>query len=108
MAVDLPDVKNYLGAQPSSAPVNDGVLQNALDAAIDRVTTRCMPQFVVLPDEWPEEVNQAVTMLAARLYRRRYSVGGFEGFGDLGIARVPALDPDIEDLLTRYVRYDFA
>lgn len=108
MAVILDDVKKYLGAQPTSTPVNDEVLTNALEAATDRITSRCMDQFVLDPETWPDEIDQAITMLAARLYRRRFSVGGFEGFGDLGIARVPALDPDIEDLLTRYVRYDFA
>lgn len=104
MAVEIGDVKKYLGAQPASAPVNDEVLQNALDAATDRILRRCMPTT----DPWPDEIDQAVTMLAARLYRRRFSVGGFEGFGDLGMARVPSLDPDIEDLLIRYLRYDFA
>ena len=108
MAVEVEDVQKYLGSQPASAPVNTEVLQNALDAAIDRITKRCMDQFVADPATWSDEINQAVTMLAARLYRRRFSVGGFEGFGDLGIARVPSLDPDIEDMLIRYVRYDFA
>lgn len=111
--VTIDDVKKYLGSQPASSPVNDEVLTDALAAAEERVTTRCMDSAVLPPDDptgWerPSEIDQAVTMLAARLYRRRFSVGGFEGFGDLGIARVPALDPDIEDLLTRYLRYDFA
>lgn len=115
MAVELGDVKKYLGSQPQSTPVNDEVLTNALEAAEERVTSRCMDVYVQAPvpdtePPWarPDVIDQAVTMLAARLYRRRFSVGGFEGFGDLGLARVPALDPDIEDLLTRYVRYDFA
>ena len=108
MTVEAQDVRNYLGAQPASSPVNNEVLEQALEAATNRITQRCMDQFVEDPDAWPEEINQAVTMLAARLYRRRFSVGGFEGFGDLGLARVPILDPDIEDLLVRYVRYDFA
>lgn len=106
MAVTVEDVKKYLGSQPVSAPVNDEVLTDALAAAEDRVTTRCMDSANV--DPRPTELDQAVTMLAARLYRRRFSIGGFEGFGDLGIARIPALDPDIEDLLIRYLRYDFA
>ena len=102
--VTIDDVRDSLGAQPGSGPLINEVLQQALDAAVERVVSRCMP----LPDPWPDVVDQAVTMQAARLYRRRFSVGGFEGFGDLGIARVPTLDPDVEDMLTRWRSYDFA
>ena len=104
MAVTITDVENYLGTQPGLAPLVGEVMEQALEAAEERITERCM----TLADPRPEVVDQAVIMLTARLYRRRFSVSGFEGFGDLGIARVPALDPDIEDLLIRYLRYDFA
>lgn len=107
MTVELDDVRDYLGAQPGAGPINNEVLQEALDAAEQRVTSCCMAACL-LSEPRPNEIDQAVVMQAARLYRRRYSIGGFEGFGDLGIARVPGLDPDIEDLLTRYLSYDFA
>ena len=108
MSVTIDDVRDYLGAQPGSGPVNNEVLQQALDTATERVKSRCIEHFVWDPDFYPIEVDQSITMLAARLYRRRFSVNGYEGFGDLGIARVGGLDQDIEDLLTRYLRYDFA
>jgi hypothetical protein len=97
------DVREYLGGQPGGQ-INEEQLAKALNAARARVLTRCMP----LKDPRPEIVDQAIVMFAARLYRRRNSVGGFEGFGELGLVRVPALDPDIEDLLVRHLAYDFA
>ena len=107
MAVTLEDVKGYLGAQPGADAINDEVLSDSLIAAEFRITERCIT-FDELVAPRPAVIDQAVTMLAARLYRRRWSVSGYEGFGDLGVARVPSLDPDIEDMLTFYLRYDFA
>lgn len=103
---DLDDLRDYLGAQPGSGPLDNELLQRSLTAAHARIVERCVPFDD--PSNLPEVVEQAIIMQAARLYRRRFSVGGFEGFGDLGIARVPSLDADIEDLLIRYIRYDFA
>lgn len=97
------DVRDYLGAQPGG-PINMEQVDKALVSAKYRIIERCM----AFGDPLPELVEQAIVMLAARLYRRRNSVGGFEGFGDFGVVRVPALDPDIEDLLIRYLKYDFA
>jgi hypothetical protein len=37
-------------------------------------------------------------MHAARLYRRRDTVDGTIGFGELGAVRVGRVDPDIESL----------
>mgnify|MGYP001364848968 CR=1 FL=1 len=103
MALTADDVRDYLGAQPGG-PIAMEQVEKALVAAEQRVAARIMAQ----PDPRPGAIDQAVTMLAARLYRRRNSVGGFEGFGDLGLARVPSLDPDIEDLLMQYLKYEFA
>jgi len=105
-ATDLPDaddLREYLGAQINGL-VDSGQLDDALKAAIERVYERC----IFAPGPLPDVARQGVLMTAARLYRRRYSVSGYEGFGDIGIARVPTLDPDVEDLLIRYLRYDFA
>jgi hypothetical protein len=97
------DVREYLGGQPGGL-INSNELDKALAAARERVLERCMP----LKDPRPEVVDRAIVMQAARLYRRRNSVGGFEGFGELGLVRVPSLDSDVEDLLIRYLSYDFA
>jgi hypothetical protein len=103
MTPTVDDVLGHLGAMPGG-PVQVEQVEKALSTARKRILDRCID----MPADLPELVEHAIVMLAARLYRRRFSVGGFEGFGDLGLARVPALDPDIEDLLVRYLRYDFA
>ena len=41
---------------------------------------------------------QAALFHAARLYRRRDSLDGTIGFGDMGLVRVGRVDPDIEAL----------
>jgi hypothetical protein len=46
---------------------------------------------------------QAVVMEAGRLYRRRDSVDGTVGWGDLGVVRVGPKDPEIETLLAAYL-----
>jgi hypothetical protein len=97
------DVRSYLGAQ-AGGPISEDQLDDSLRTAKIRVLERCIDQPIPLA----ENVSRAIVMQAARLYRRRFSVGGFEGFGDAGLARVPALDPDIEELLIRQLRYDFA
>lgn len=104
MTVTIDDVRGFLGAQPGNAPLVNEQIQAALDSAEERIKERCVPMSTPRPDV----VDQAVIMHSARLYRRRYSISGYEGFGDLGIARIPVLDADIEDLLIRYLRYDFA
>jgi hypothetical protein len=97
------DVRDFLGAQPGG-PINMEEIDRSLASARERILER----LVDFDDQMPENVVRAITMQAARLYRRRFSVGGYEGFGDVGIARVPVLDADIEDLLTVHFRYGFA
>lgn len=103
MTVTVDDVRAYLGAA-TLKPEDEAALNDALAAAQARISERC--KF----DEFgpPPVVDQAITMFAARLYRRKFSVTGFEGFGELGLARVPTLDPDIEQLVSFYLRFDFA
>ena len=104
------DVREYLGAA-AGGPIAMTVMENALLAARENVLDRCMT-FIAPNDEdfptYPDRVVQAITMLAARLYRRRFSTSGYEGFGDVGVARVTTLDADIEGLISHYLRYDFA
>jgi hypothetical protein len=104
---NLPDadaVRQFLGNAVSGGPIDMDLIAQALASATERVLTRCM----TFAGDLPETVVQAIIMQSARLYRRRFSMSGYEGFGEVGIARVTALDPDIEDMLMRYFRYDFA
>jgi hypothetical protein len=101
---DADDVRTFLGNSTSGGPIDMDLIAQALASATERVIDRCM----TFAGDLPETVVQAIIMQSARLYRRRFSMSGYEGFGEVGIARVTALDPDIEDMLMRYFRYDFA
>lgn len=60
-----------------------------------------LPIVVNLADpdaDWPIDVTQGATMLAARFYRRRNTPGGIESFADSQIY-VPRRDPDVTSLL---------
>jgi hypothetical protein len=98
------DVRRFLGNSVSGGPIDMELIDSALSAATSRVIERCM----VFAADLPETVVQAIIMQSARLYRRRFSMSGYEGFGEVGIARITTLDPDIEDMLIRYLKYDFA
>lgn len=54
------------------------------------------------------EVTEAILMLAHRLYTRRNSPEGVAGWGDLGVVRVLASDPDIRALLELHLDYSKA
>ena len=45
---------------------------------------------------------------AARLYRRRDSVDGTVGWGDMGVVRIGPKDPDIETMIAPYLAVVFA
>src|SRR5262245_58081462 len=49
------------------------------------------------------EVQNAVLLLAARLYKRRQSPEGVAGWDEMGSIRILARDPDIERLLEQHV-----
>jgi hypothetical protein len=54
------------------------------------------------------DVTEAVLLLAHRLYKRLQSPEGIAGWGDLGVVRILATDPDIEKLLERHLDYSKA
>jgi hypothetical protein len=98
----LKDVRTLLRLQPDS--VEDGVIQSALDAAIDYGNRRTNYAWDpnATPSQWqtglPDAVYQACLLHAARLYRRRDSLDGTVGWGDLGVIRVGRVDPDVASL----------
>lgn len=83
---------------------DDTRLQTQLDAAISFVE-RIRPRFNY--DEDPESTCPAPTddlvlgtlRLAARWHTRRRSPQGLVDMGELGTARIPSFDPDIDRLL---------
>lgn len=91
--VTIEQVKAHLGLTPSDV-LDEASLQSATDAANDMLS-------VLRPDlfdlaEWPPRAVHAVTLYAARLYRRRGSVEGLAGYPDMGGVPIVRIDPDIQ------------
>ena len=103
------DVENWLRTvgQPAAEAT---VTAQALAAAIDWVTMRADPQWTTpgLPGFLPAGLFQAALLDACRGYRRRDSVDGTVGWGDMGIVRVGPKDPEVEKYLAPYEAVVFA
>lgn len=95
MPADLDSLRAYLGSQSTR---DDSVLAGCLDVATAWVTARVYSASVEQP-----EVQQAVLLLAARLYKRRQSPEGVSGWDDLGVVRIMSRDPDIAALLANHI-----
>jgi hypothetical protein len=83
---------------------DDAVVESARLAAIDYVTNRVDPIYIERDETnavtfVSDSLYEAVLLLASRLYRRRDSVDGTIGWGDMGVVRVGLKDPDVEALL---------
>lgn len=102
-AVTVDDVANWLGITVRG-PVVDGVLSSVLNAVVANVGPR-LGSWV--PDPWPADVDEAIVMQSARIYKRRNSPEGVAGFGDLGVVRVVALDPDVESMIGTSLAFHF-
>lgn len=99
---ELADAKAAIG-ETNTADEPD--LEACLAAAIDFLSHRCYIEYTT--DTPPaaivsDAVRRACVMLTARLFKRRSSVEGVAGFGDLGAVRVSSVDPDIEQLIAPY------
>jgi Phage gp6-like head-tail connector protein len=95
----LKEVRSYLRLQPD--PDQDAMITTALAAAIDYGNRRMNYKYPIPPYDdglLPDVAHSACLMHAARLYRRRDTVDGTIGFGELGAIRVGRYDADIEAL----------
>jgi hypothetical protein len=101
----LADVKNYL--RLGSDTTDDSVISEQLAAAIqwvtDRVNLQCVPGSPTYIPPFSDALFTVTVMEAGRLYRRRDSVDGTIGWGDMGLVRVGPRDPDIETLIAPYL-----
>jgi hypothetical protein len=110
MAADWPglaDVKALLRVEDTS---DDALIQSNLAAAIGWVTSRCDPAWTD-PDQpgfLPDPLFTVCQYEAARLTRRRDSVDGTIGWGDMGVVRVGPKDPDIETMIAPYLAIVFS
>lgn len=59
-------------------------------------------------NSYPQAVNKACLMLAARYFKRKDSVFGVMGTPELGYVRVTSKDTDIRALLQPYRRYEMS
>jgi hypothetical protein len=76
--------------------VSNTVLERSLTAAVAWVAERVKPGLF---DD--DETQEAIVLLASRLYKRRNSPEGVAGWNDLGVIRIISTDPDIARLLER-------
>jgi len=97
----LKQVRLLLRLQPDTA--EDALIDQARLAAIDWCNRRTGYRFDDVDGDLPDAVYQAATLLAARWYRRRDSLDGTIGWGDLGVIRVGNRDPDVEALLAPWL-----
>lgn len=98
----LQDVKEYVGVSDNR---DDATLIAALDAAVSYVEDVLAGSYnfigdplSLLPAPSPRVV-QGTLLYAFRLHNRRRSPDGTIDMGELGAARIPSNDPDIERLL---------
>ena len=96
MAADLAGLKEFLGIPPATT-TDEAAMQSALDAANDYVST--LRPDLTGAEPWPNRVNQAAKMEAARLYGRRGSTSGIAAYADIGITFLGRMDPDFRSLL---------
>lgn len=91
MKADLDALRASLGTVSN---VSNTLLQRSLTAATSWVADRVYPQCF---DD--DETQEAILLLSSRLYKRKNSPEGVAGWGDLGVIRIIATDPDITRLL---------
>jgi hypothetical protein len=98
----LAEVRRLLRLQPDDT--EDLVIQSALAAAIDYGVQRTQSKWPATEAVLvPEGVHEACMLDAAHLYRRRDSLDGTIGWGDMGVIRVGRLiDPDADRLYNLY------
>lgn len=104
-----PTVQDVKDDANITVSTDDGRIAMVLDAAVAFVRDR-RPQFNYdadvtsdLPDP-TDDLWLGTVRLAGRWHSRRRSVDGLADMGEMGVGRVPSVDPDIERLL-RIGRY---
>ena len=82
----------------STTTKDDSILQDCLSTSTSWAEDRAMPDQVA-----SNEVQEAILLMASRLYKRRQSPEGVAGWDDLGVVRIVANDPDIRDLMSQKI-----
>jgi hypothetical protein len=101
VVADLETLKYYVGTRTN---VDDMILDDRLKAATNWVYDRVYPEHRAYND-----VQEAILLVASRLYKRRQTPEGVAGFGGEGaVVRVVASDPDVASLLEFHLDYSRA
>jgi hypothetical protein len=99
-------VQQYLRVEAGDSG-EDALIGTDLAAAVQWVSNRVDPQYVpgsaTYAGTLPDPLYTSALMWAGRLYRRRDSVDGTIGWGDMGVIRVGPKDPDPETLMAPYL-----
>lgn len=105
--LDVASVKAYLRLAQTDT-LDDALLEQVVDAVEAMQRARLQPSIFLTVDPLmpgevppvtvPDDVYQAALMRASRLYARRASPEGLVGLGELGVARIPPYDRDIDAL----------
>ena len=96
VVADLATLKLYVGTRTD---IDDELLRQRLATATEWVYERTMECQWGHPD-----VQEAILLLASRLYKRRQSPEGVAGFASEGfVVRIVAQDPDIRLLMERHL-----
>lgn len=87
--------------EPANTTPKTRVVSDTMFARFVRVTSTFDDSTI------PSAVKQATLIVAARLWSRRRSASGVEGFGEFGVVRITrASDPDVAMLLDPHRRVD--
>lgn len=111
--LDVPSLKMYLRIGQTDT-LDDALLEQVVDAVEAEQRARLRSDAFNDPEvtpydvpptttggptsSVPSDVYHAALMRGARLYARRASPEGLVGLGELGVARIPAYDRDIDAL----------
>jgi hypothetical protein len=99
--LDVASLKMYLRIAQTDT-IDDALLASVVSAVEalqrQRLMDKTFAEDANGDTQVPEDVYQAALMRGARLYMRRASPEGLVGVGDLGVARVPVYDRDIDAL----------
>ena len=87
---DLDTLRAWVGTVTNEA---NSMLRMCLDVAKRKAHDDMYETHLDHPD-----VQLGIIMYAARQFKRRQSVEGVAGWGDLGVVRILASDPDIDRL----------
>lgn len=93
---DLDSLRRMVGAQTTK---DDALLAICLQAAGDWIYDRVYTDRI-----HRSEVQEAILLLASRLYKRRQSPEGVAGWDEMsGVIRVISRDPDVERLIEQHL-----